>query len=102
MDRLKELGLPGGLRRFIYDMIAERTVHRQYGELDEMLRCSKRLTQGGVLSSSLYSLYTRGLETRLGGVKIVQFADDVCVHSENSNVEKALAEIEAAGIEDHL
>ncbi|XP_043273352.1 uncharacterized protein [Venturia canescens] len=62
-----------------------------------MLRCSKGLTQGGVLSPLLYTLYTRGLEASVEGVKMVQFADDVCIYRINNNVGTSLVEIENAG-----
>lgn len=54
------------------------------------------LSQGGILSPIMYSLFTSDLDSIVPeGLQIVQYADDVCVYTECSTMEEGIQQLEA-------
>lgn len=85
IERLKGIGLPNGILTFIYNLCSERNLHRRYGPIDEVCKCVRGLTQGGVLSPILYTLYINQMN---------QFADDIVIFSVNADPNQTLSSLE--------
>lgn len=90
---LKSIGISGKSLKFIYNLTHRRILHFRYGDIDEYRQVYRGLPQGSVLSPILYSLYVLELEPIIQSnknVKIIQFADDVCLFSSDKDTHTAL------------
>ncbi|XP_044011968.1 uncharacterized protein LOC122854972 [Aphidius gifuensis] len=94
IDNLKNLGLPGNLLSFIYNLISSRKLHAKYGDFEEVGWTSKGLLQGSVLSPLLYALYLNIKEIANHGCKILEFADDVVIYTSNENTQIGINNLE--------
>lgn len=97
---LKELGIPEKTLTFIFNLVHCRRTFIRFDSLDIARNAYKGLSQGSVLSPTLYSLYTREIETKIADLhelKILQFADDICLYSINFDADRAVRTIEEGG-----
>ncbi|XP_025996041.1 uncharacterized protein LOC113005129 [Solenopsis invicta] len=72
----------------------------QFNDIDEIRHAKKGLPQGSLLSPILYSIYVAELEKLFHyntNVKILQYADDVCLYVAHKNFIAALSELKEAG-----
>ena len=100
IDKLVALKLPPTFIKFIYNLTSVREVHFKYDDLDFIRYAYKGLPQGCVLSPSLYSIYVSDIERHTSqspNMKILQYADDICLYTSQKNQIKAISELETVG-----
>lgn len=85
---LAGIGLPGKLIKWIYNLSNDRNLYVKYNNiLHGPERVFKGLMQGASLSPILYNLYTSEiLKYVTGDIKILQFADDILLYSEDRDI----------------
>lgn len=103
IDKMTKIGLPLNLIKLIMAIISNRKVFLKINsELIGPRITNVGLPQGSILSPVLYLIYTYDLEEMFASdVKILQFADDICVYSTgpsirliNSDLEYALQKVQ--------
>ena len=88
--------LPPYLVRLIHSYLSHRTIRIQVGKcVSTPVELTNGIPQGGVLSTTLYVLYTADLPSIIDNdVKIALYADDVCIYTRNSNTADAIHSIQ--------
>ncbi|CAD6235251.1 GSCOCG00007873001-RA-CDS [Cotesia congregata] len=97
--KLKRLGFPMNTLAFVYNLVSERSLRFQFGEIDETYTAFRGLPQGSVLSPILYAIYVLELEqvvSRVYGCYILQYADDACLYSSHQNTNTAIERVKEA------
>lgn len=97
MNKLISINISRSAIRFIYNVIHKRVVTVRYNDIECVRTCYKGLPQGSVLSPLLYSIYVADLESFVdpnAGIKIIQFADDICLFCSKSNTKDAVKKLE--------
>lgn len=95
LDKLSHLGLPPKFLAFVSNMTSCRQIVCRYGDLDVSRVVYRGLPQDSVLSPTLYNLYVSDPEQYcIPGCKILQYADDVVLFSEEYLVRVGLQRIE--------
>lgn len=81
VDQLIRKGCPANIVRFVQNWIRDRTIKFIIGEgKDYTCVVNKGLPQG-VISPTLYGIYTTDITERIKGeVKILQYADDIAIY----------------------
>ena len=97
-SKLVTLGIPNIVVRNIRNLLSTRNIFiRTNGELYGPRRTSKGLAQGAILSTVLYALYVAGLDDILPEeVSIIQYADDICIYSIDSDFEICRSRLDVA------
>lgn len=95
IEKLKSIDFPPLFLQFIYNLTHKRKLLINFDSINETLMVFKGLPQGSVLSPILYSLYVLELEKKDSDspfIRVLQFADDVCLYAKNRdpNVAKSL------------
>lgn len=97
IQKLIDLNIPRTYIIFIYNLVSNREVHYRFNEIDCVRTVNKGLPQGCVLSPTLYRIYVTELEKIVeeeSNVRIVQFADDVCLYVANKSTKKSIKDLE--------
>lgn len=97
VKQLQRLQIPAPFIQFVYNLVSCREVYYRFNEINCVRTAHKGLPQGCVLSPLLYSLYVLNLEESVyqqQGIKILQFADDVCLYTSNKSNIRAARDIE--------
>lgn len=97
IERLKRLGVPKGVLKFIFNIVHSRNLIINFDNINEHRRVGRGLPQGSVLSPLLYSLYVRELVEVVSdcrNLKILQFADDVCIYTAGPRPERVVNSLE--------
>ncbi|XP_039310407.1 uncharacterized protein LOC113005859 [Solenopsis invicta] len=98
--KLIQLKLPPTFIKFIFNLTSSRIVQFKYDDIDLIRHTQRGLPQGSVLSPILYSIYVAELENLFRyntNIKILQYADDICLYISHENRITALSELEEAG-----
>lgn len=93
--KLVQIGLPGLFVHNIMSLITNReTFVHINGDLIGPKTTFKGLPKGGILSPILYSIYAADLVSVLPNtVKIIQYADDICIYTIGENLENCKAQL---------
>lgn len=97
INKLAKLGVPNVFNMFIYNLISAREVHYKFNTIDQIRIVHKGLPQGYVLSTLLYSIYVADLEVfvyQQRGIRLLQFADDVCLFTSSIRTGCAINNLE--------
>ncbi|RVE41320.1 hypothetical protein evm_014034 [Chilo suppressalis] len=95
---LADIGIPGKLIEWIFNLFFNRTVHVKFNNiLHGPKKSFKGLMQGACLSPILYNLYSSRLMHRItSNIKILQFADDLLLYSVDRNIGLAQSKLNLA------
>ncbi|CAK1581898.1 unnamed protein product [Parnassius mnemosyne] len=102
---LHELNLPRNVLIWILNFLHDRTLFVKFNnKLHGPRPVNKGTMQGATLSPLLYNLYTSQILKYVdtSQVKILQFADDLLLYSENQNINTAINRINTALAQLHL
>uniref|UniRef100_A0A1B6C2K7 Uncharacterized protein n=1 Tax=Clastoptera arizonana TaxID=38151 RepID=A0A1B6C2K7_9HEMI len=95
IEKLKRIGLSGNILFFIYKLVSYRHLFFRYGDLNISYCTYRGVTQGGVLSPHLYSIYQGDLHgVSDNNCKIIQYADDVAFYITKKTTNDALTLLE--------
>ena len=89
-EKMSTLGIPKFFIENIYNLYYNRSIYVRINEhLLEPRQTSLGLPQGGILSPLLYIVYVQDLQHLMNNnVRILEFADDLCLYSEERTIEK--------------
>lgn len=95
---LKEENCPYKIRRYVNQWMKERRTKFIINQDTTIERTVDRgLPQGGVISPTLYALYTKNITNEIcQQVKVLQYADDIALYSVDTDTEEVSQRIEAA------
>lgn len=99
INKLVSLKLPPTFIRFIFNLTSCREVHFKYDDVDLVRHVFRGLPQGCVLSPLLYSIYVSDLDyqfNNLSLIKVLQYADDVCLYTSHKNRAYGISSLENA------
>lgn len=87
-QKMLEIGIPQAIISNIFKLYSTRNLYiKTNGGLTSPRQSRVGLPQGSILSPLLYIIYTHELENVLPqNVKILQFADDICIYTENKKI----------------
>lgn len=90
LDKLASIGCWSKLVQFIRFSIYERVILTEFLK-DRSRLCHGGVSQGGVLSLLLYSIYVKGITLSIpGSVSVSQFADDIAVYCSFGSADRTL------------
>lgn len=86
-EKMAKLGIPNVILNCIIGLYSEREIYikSSHGLVGPRF-VYRGLTQGGILSPLLYTIYTRDLEENLNlNTRIIQYADDICIYTRSKS-----------------
>ncbi|KAJ8946480.1 hypothetical protein NQ317_003951 [Molorchus minor] len=89
-SKMKKIGIPSVLIKNVYELYKNRYIYvRIAGQIIGPRTTSLGLPQGSILSPLLYIIYSSDLDINLPPrIKTLQFADDICLYSEEKSIEE--------------
>ena len=98
IDNLNKLGITYQMCKFMYNLIAERTIIFKYnGEESGPFKTYNGVPQGSVSSPLLWNLYIRDIQLHLDdAVKCLCFADDIILYVKNKNLERGIDSLQSS------
>lgn len=98
VEALRKENCPGRITRYINNWMRDKRTKFIISQTEHQERLvNKGLPQGGVISPTLYALYTRRITERISGqVRVLQYADDIAVYSPGDNTEDLTGRLEEA------
>lgn len=103
LQKLETIGIPTRMIYGISTFFAERSIWVRFqNKLIGPRRLTTGIPQGSILSPILFAVYTNDLERMIPSpVKILQYADDICLYVSASGLDQAVYELsKAMGIVD--
>lgn len=98
-NKMQAIGIPYSVARNIYMLYLNRKIYiKTCSNLIGPRQTSLGLPQGSILSPLLYIIYTIDFDQLFDAniIKILQFADDICIYSEDQNIDTCNEQLEQA------